>query len=461
MKKFALSFLLALLFCALFAVPALAADFTATVNGAANTKLASNTSFIYRTDVKAGSTIEIKAQTEIESIYVVWYKVPGEWTLNGTQTINDGFLQELVKLDQPSATVTINVKDASGICYIRAFGKDETIPDNVIKWEAPKEKVDVMVFSTHADDETLFLGGAMADIIAHYPDASIQLVYMTNHIGLEPFRENERLEALKVYGIKTYPIVGFTADAYAMDTLEAGLKVCDYDKILADFVDIINKYKPQVIITQDFKGEYGHAQHIVMTKAVTEAVEKCAADGTWDVPKTYVHLYKDSGAVELDLRQPLDAYGGKTALDIAKEAYLKHESQQRWWFYVSDDYKYSCDEFGLWRTTVPADTGKDMMENIKTYAVQEKEEAERKAAEEAAKKDEKVPSKDKARPTTGTSATPFIIIGSVLGVLLLIFLYLVATAKKRSQKRARKRAAERRAANSRERYQPKHGNRKN
>ena len=201
MKKFAFSLLLALLFCALFAVPAFAADFTATVNGAANTKLASNTSFIYRTDVKAGSTIEIKSQTEIDSIYVVWYKVPGEWTLNGTQTINDGFLQELVKLDQPSATVTMNVKDASGICYIRAFGKDETIPDNIIKWEAPKEKVDVMVFSTHADDETLFLGGAMADIIAHYPDASIQLVYMTNHIGLEPFRENERLEALKVYGI--------------------------------------------------------------------------------------------------------------------------------------------------------------------------------------------------------------------------------------------------------------------
>ncbi|MBR5976485.1 MAG: PIG-L family deacetylase [Clostridia bacterium] len=449
MKKLSLSFILALVICAFLAVPAFAADFTATVNGAENTKLASNDSFLYKTDLKAGSVVEIKSQTEISKIYVVWYKVPGEWTLNDTQTINDGFLQELITLEQPSTTVKMTIKDASACCYIRVFGADEKLPDNVIAWEAPQENVDVLVFSTHADDETLFLGGAMADILGHYPDARIQLVYMTNHIALEPFRENERLEALKTYKLKTYPIVGFTADAYAMDTLEAGLAVCDYDRILADFVDIINKYKPQVIITQDFNGEYGHAQHIVMTKAVTEAVEKCAADGTWDVPKTYVHLYKDSGAIELDLRQPLDFYGGKTALDVEKEAYLKHESQQRWWFYVSDDYKYSCDEFGLWRTALPADTGNDMMENIKLYKVQEEEEAARKAAEEAEKTTAKKSHADKDQnrsPERGQVLLKILIAVASVAAVLIIAVVALRIYNRRRYARRRRRG-----------YSPKHG----
>ena len=82
----------------------------------------------------------------------------------------------------------------------------------------------------------------------------------------------------------------------------------------------------------------------------------------------------------MNLRTPLARLGGRTALEAASDAYLKHVSQQVWDFIVSDDYEHSCANFGLYRTTVGADTGNDMLEHITTY-----EEAKRIAAEEASK----------------------------------------------------------------------------
>jgi hypothetical protein len=99
--------------------------------------------------------------------------------------------------------------------------------------------------------------------------------------------------------------------------------------------------------------------------------EQAALLGTWDVSKTYLHLY-DENAVRLELNQPLDGFGGRTALEVASDAYLKHVSQQWCWFYVSDTYQYSCAKFGLYRTTVGVDTvtgyeggeGANMLEHI-------------------------------------------------------------------------------------------------
>jgi hypothetical protein len=90
------------------------------------------------------------------------------------------------------------------------------------------------------------------------------------------------------------------------------------------------------------------------------------------VPKTYLHLYGEN-KLRLDLRQKMDVLGGMTPLEVEKNAYLKHESQQWTWFYVDDEYEYSCAAFGLYRTTVGNDSGiNDMMENIVSYAEQER-----------------------------------------------------------------------------------------
>ena len=86
----------------------------------------------------------------------------------------------------------------------------------------------------------------------------------------------------------------------------------------------------------------------------------------------------------MDLNVPLEAMGGKTALDVAKAAYKEHKSQQWCWFYVSDTYKYSCADFGLYKTSVGVDENNSMLEHLVLYAEQER------LAEETRKEQERL-----------------------------------------------------------------------
>lgn len=441
MKKLSISFVLSLIFIAIFILPASAAEYKATVSGTEYKKIATNTSYSAKSDFKAGSKIEITSEKDLEYLYIVWYQVPDTYTVNG-QKIDDGFLHKLVKLDTPSKEVSIELTADAGICFIKAYANDEAIPEDIQEWRTTPSKVDVMYFSCHADDESLFFGASIATILNNHPDAEVQLVYMTNHKANEKYREHERLDAMWALGLKNYPIVGEVADAYAT-TLEGGIATVKYDELLTTFEGYINDYQPKVVITQDINGEYGHGQHMVMTKAVIEAVETCAKEG-FDVPKLYVHLAEENQLL-LDCRVALDSYGGKTAVDVAKEAYKKHVSQQYCWFYVTDndsDKKgnlCNCAKFGLYRTTVGTDTEKDMLSNIKTYKTEAEEEAAKKAEE--AKKQAEIDAANKAKAAKAAAeakkkTNSMIIIGAVAALgLLIIVIVLIATSKKRNKKK--------------------------
>ena len=62
----------------------------------------------------------------------------------------------------------------------------------------------------------------------------------------------------------------------------------------------IRRFQPDVLLTHDLQGEYGHGAHRACADAVMHCVEY-AADakkyprsvqryGTWDTPKCYIHL---------------------------------------------------------------------------------------------------------------------------------------------------------------------------
>ena len=153
--------------------------------------------------------------------------------------------------------------------------------------------------------------------------------------------------------------------------------------VLIEFItEQIRRFKPQVIVTHDFNGEYGHGYHRLTADAVKNAIDAAPDSGkytnsaekygTWDTPKAYFHLYQEN-RISLNLREPIEAMDGMTAVEVATAAYKRHVSQQWCWFYVSDDYQYSCAEFGLYRTLVGADTENNMLENIKTYTTMEEE----------------------------------------------------------------------------------------
>ena len=67
----------------------------------------------------------------------------------------------------------------------------------------------------------------------------------------------------------------------------------------------------------------------------------------------------------MDWWQPLSAFGGMTAQDVAREAFLCHKTQQDRGWAVLDGGELDNSLFGLYHTTVgPYVAGGDMFENL-------------------------------------------------------------------------------------------------
>lgn len=359
-----------------------------------------------------GNTITITAENGdgIKALYIKWDDPVTPYRIRTDQGVIEcgtyGFLHEFIALPESSRTVTILLPGQQLRLYqneVRIF-TDETVPEDVQIWEPPCDRADIMLIAAHSDDEILFMGG-IAPTYGAELGARVQIVYMAEFRSTgQSVREHEKLDGLWTDGVRHYPVCGNFQDIYAMG-LEAAKKCYDYQSAVDYLTDTIRRFRPQIVVTHDLNGEYGHGFHMLTASATAEALEYAAdaayradsecfsAYGAWDTPKAYFHLYGEN-TIEMNLRVPLASMGGQTALDVAKEAYSKHVSQQRWSFRVADDYKHSCARFGLYRTNVGYDTGDSMLENIVLYDEQErlekaeaerleKEAAEKRAREEA------------------------------------------------------------------------------
>ena len=306
----------------------------------------------------------------------------------------ENFLHEYVTLPVSTSKFTINIiGDDSVLCDIDTF-IEGNLPDYVQNWNEPLEEADILVFSTHADDEQLFFGG----LIAYYAGqvkADVQVVYMVQY-WTGPYadvrRNHEALNGLWTIGVTNYPVVGEFEDYYSRErgedkspALELARTQYDQEELLGFVVEQLRRFKPQVAVGHDLlKGEYGHGAHMLFADMLVQAIdisnnqesypESYNQYGLWDVPKTYLHLYNENEIV-LDLRISLDAFGGKTALEMAQEGFNCHKTQ----LYidvarVDDEYEYSCAWFGLYRSLVGEDIQKnDILENITLYKDMEPE----------------------------------------------------------------------------------------
>lgn len=330
----------------------------------------------YNTKIKFewGGEVMVRSSADIYGLYLVWDVPPSEWYLviGGKQNKRgeNGYLHQFIEIPNGQAQFNVQFFKNATLCDIRVFGEGE-LPDELQVWDAPLEDADMLVLPTHGDDEHIYFGGTMPAYTA--AGMAVQVAYMVNHNG-EPNRPHEILNGLWSAGIRNYPIIPKFYDKYA-DSLEEAKTIYDEDEILAYQVGLIRRFKPEVIIGHDTNGEYGHGAHILNSRTLQKAVE-AAADpeqltdtaelyGAWDTKKTYLHLWEENPIV-MDWDIPLDYYGGKTAMDMAKESYAFHISQQSA-FQVADGGKYDCRKFGLFRTTVGPDVLKnDFFENIKT-----------------------------------------------------------------------------------------------
>jgi len=333
--------------------------------------------FMTYADLPGGYTLVLHAEQPIAGLYLVWNDHPQPWTLETPDGAIEGgaqgYMHEYVELPSPAQEVTLRLGgEPAALCDLFAFGTG-ILPDWVQRWEPPYEQADILLFSAHADDEFIFFGGVIPAYEAR--GLNVQVAYMTSpYIGTERFRCHELLNGLWTAGLHHYPVTTGLRD-WVMNTL-ADARYYYGEEVFVDFqVEQIRRFRPQVVLGHDLDGEYGHAVHMLSAIALTTAVE-AAADparfsdsaekyGAWDTPKFYLHLYGDAPTI-LDYETPLEAFGGRTAYEIALDAYAEHLSQQHWTFTVySFDSPMDSHRFGLYRSTVGEDeTRNDLMEHL-------------------------------------------------------------------------------------------------
>ncbi|MEG0862869.1 MAG: PIG-L deacetylase family protein [Clostridia bacterium] len=317
---------------------------------------------------------------KLGGVYIKWYNNAPAWRLtveeNGEwQTVaqsEDGFLADYLALPEAVSKCRVYTGEKSRskmtIVELRAYGEGEP-PADVQQWSPTAEKSDLLVISAHPDDEVLFMGGT----IPYYAGEMKKTVEVLYLVPSTYYRKLELLDGLWLCGVRNYPILGKMRDNYAM-SLKVMYQKWNKEQVYRLITSAIRRCKPDVVVTHDIKGEYGHGAHRAAADAAihcfketgkakkySESAEKY---GTWNASKLYIHLYPKN-PITMDWRQPLEAFGGKTAFDMATAAFHMHRSQQRTDYVVADDGPYDNRQFGLYYSTVGDDIEKnDFFENI-------------------------------------------------------------------------------------------------
>lgn len=265
------------------------------------------------------------------------------------------------------------------------FGPGE-VPGWVQKWETcPEGEADLLLFSTHCDDEQLFFAGLLP-YYAGELEMKVQVAFFTNHWNVNAYRAHEMLNGLWAVGVRFYPVMGEFPDFFTNSVQNAYdlYRVQGYPKEMLEgfIVEQLRRFRPLVAVGHDLEGEYGHGVHMMYADTLTTALnaaadpnmypESAEAYGVWDVPKTYLHLYPENQIV-MDWDRPLTRFDGKTAYEVTRDlgfpCHASQLNQYRWYFQGADTAKdvqqYSPCEFGLFRSLVGDDVKKDdFFENI-------------------------------------------------------------------------------------------------
>ena len=365
--------------------------------------------------------VVLSSDKPIYGLYLCFQKMPDTYVIQkesgdgwvtvaegGTPRYHHAFF-ELDGLKKIRILSTMEKKNVMGFNEIFAFGKGE-VPDWVQRWEEPAGSADILFLSTHPDDDVLFLGSAITWYAAEQKK-NVMVAYLTYS---NTTRRSEALNGLWAMGVRTYPEFGPFSDKYSNPSKvsQAYKDMGGEDKVLSWITDLYRKYRPEVVVTQDIEGEYGHPQHKMMVDAAIRCWDKAADSaaypesgslfGPWEVKKLYIHLYGDeTQSTAFNFDAPMESMGGKSANEVAEDAFAFHVTQagkghkfngKQVVFSVAEYgvRRYPNNRFGLYASRVGEDMNHDdFLEHIETAA--KPAATEEPAAEEEDPEEEELP----------------------------------------------------------------------
>ena len=313
-------------------------------------------------------------------IYVCFASMPAQWEIqvpSGDQweTLATGstlYLHTYIALPGVTDFRLIAPSDEACILEINHLCvlSEGSLPSQIQQWEEPPEKADLLLLIARPGAEWQFMGGTIPTYGAE--SGMALLVACITQPG--PNAMSEWLNGLWFAGYRYYPLTGGMKDS-SEKNIDKLNKTWDMKDARRFVMEIIRKYRPEVLVTHDIKGENDNA----VNKACAEISAFCVRNGQnsaiepdlfaryggHDVKKLYLHLYAQN-SITLDWRMPLASQNGLTALETAQAAFKLHVSQRNSKISVSDTAKYNNALFGLYISGVgPDENGNDFMENIK------------------------------------------------------------------------------------------------
>ena len=397
-------------------------------------KILNDNDYYTSIDIKANDTIELYSPKSIKGAYIIYsvnaktgnISYSGTWQMIG----ENGFLHEYIELDGITKKFDLTYKDDVTIKEIFVFNTDA--PEWVEKWQKSYDDADVLLFSAHSDDEHLFFAGLIPKMIDD--GKKIQVAYFTIH-DEKPYRFDESLNGLWAAGVRNYPVYGIVHDKYAWTLNEAisnlkktGLSIEDAIKYE---VDLIRRFKPEIVVSHDEKGEYGHGQHMLTTYILEQSV-KYLNDSRYNSDyepfepyKIYIHLYEENPIV-MDYDIPLSYYGGKTAFQVSMNAFSKHVTQQHIdaakWQYLNNAKEikqYSPLYYGLYYSRVGYENeDNNMFYNVPEPVIEDKEEVPKDNIEKPLVKEESDDSIINLFRTILIILTVLLIIANLLAIII-------------------------------------------
>ena len=334
--------------------------------------------------VAKGKTLTVSWTDDVPvaSVFLSFYYEPADYTV--LQDKADGSLlseeegillyNNLIAVSSETRKVAIRADaDNCAFCSLYVFGEG-TVPD-YHPFQPTVQKADYMTFAMHPDDDVLFLGAIYPICEAERGLTGMSMIMSTKLPEKnQRLRRQEDLNGAWILGLKTQPYFGGFPDI-PQDYYKKFGHTFTVDDVTRYAVTQIRRYRPEVVITQDLNGEYGHWQHKVLAEGVQKAVPLAAdpdyqpkgypKSEAWTVKKLYIHLYGEN-KLTLDVESPIDALDGKTAFQAAQEAFQCHASQTKKDNHHVSVTEYSIAEFGLAYTTVGEDTPglNDLFEHI-------------------------------------------------------------------------------------------------
>ncbi len=165
--------------------------------------------------------------------------------------------------------------------FVHAHPDDETINNGATMAQLVSQGQDVHVLTCTRGEEGEILVAELADLASNAKDQ------------LGKHRENELKNAMKILGVRNFSFLGGNEiefrDSGMMGT-SANQRPdnfwnCDFEKAVEICAKLICEIKPDVLITYDEFGGYGHPDHIQTHRVAMAAAQKASSE--WEIPRIY------------------------------------------------------------------------------------------------------------------------------------------------------------------------------